>query len=441
MSDKLRVLAICMEDPEWILGGMGRHVRELYRHMSQRDDVEIDLLTAGPHEGVMDYQGYRKHHNDHLVCYKPRFPGMSSLLTMDIQVLKTFMRLVLEGRRWDVVHVHEWNSVQAARFVRETLQIPMIGTMHLCITKLSQMEDCPTDSRQQGSFVRNLLQKIPWLPVRKNGFTEDYIYLLQQECNLITNPEELILCSEAYVKMARQVFMTERPINMIYNGIDLNVWNPQAGDGDRARRKHELPLDRPIALYVGRIADMKGIRPLLSAIEREDTGYCLVISGEVNANDDEAKESWDVTRKLRRIERYYPERLRWVGFHQDQELRDLYAVADVGIMPSIHEPFGIVALEFMAMGVPLIATEADGLGEIVANGEEEYAMIIAPRADDIIESLRILRASGARQQLRELGLRRVRDFDWNVAAEQTVVVYREALNAAHQQSADRHANS
>ena len=433
MTKPLRVLAVCMEDPEWILGGMGRHVRELYKHMARRGDVEIDLLTAGPHEGPMNYCGYTKHHNHKVVCWKPRAPGMSSLLTMDIQCLKTLMQLVLQGKKWDVVHVHEWNSYQLARFVRETLNIPMVGTMHLCITKLSQMEECPTDRREQadGGFVKRLLQKIPWLPIKANGnaYSEDYLYLLQQECHLIVDPDELILCSKAYVKMAHELFMTERKINMIYNGIDLGVWNPQAGNAAKARQAHHLP-GRPIALYVGRVADMKGIRPLLEAIETTDTGYCVVLCGEVNANDEAAKESWDVTKRLRKLEAQHPERLRWVGFHQDQELRDLYAAADVGIMPSIHEPFGIVALEFMAMGVPLIATQADGLGEIVVNGAEEYAMIIAPQAADIVESLRVLRAGGPRQQLRELGLRRVKDFDWNVAAEQTVAVYREALNAA-----------
>ena len=73
----IRVLAICMEDPVRILGGMGRHIRELYRVMSQRDDVEIDLLTDGEGDGPVNYMDYTKHHADKLLCWKPRKPDFA----------------------------------------------------------------------------------------------------------------------------------------------------------------------------------------------------------------------------------------------------------------------------------------------------------------------------------------------------------------------------
>lgn len=402
----LRVLVICQEDPEFLLGGMGMHVRELYRTMARREDVEVDLLTGGPGEGTDDYNGVRRHKADKLVCWKPRSPDLAALLTADLQMARTLARLLAEGHRWDVIHVHEWNSMQIGRMARDALHVPLVGTMHLCITHLAEIDG----GREPAQW------------------DEHDLYLRQMEGHLVQDTSRFILCSRAYVEIIRRCFYTERPIEVIYNGIDTSQWNPAAGDGYRARKQHNLP-ERPLALLVGRIADMKGIRYVLEALEAVDPGYCVVLCGEVNANTDADKESWDVTKRLRALEQAHPERLRWLGFRHGQELRDLYAAAQVALMPSTHEPFGIVALEAMAMGVPLIATEVDGLGEVVADPDgREYAMIIPPRsADSIVEALQVLRDEALRADLRALGLRRVQDFTWEHAADQTMKVYHQAV--------------
>ena len=416
----IRVLAICMEDPSVLLGGMGRHVGELYRHMARREDVEIDLLTGGPGEGTIEIDGYRKHPIDKLVCWKPRSPDLASLLSGDLQMARTLARLLAEGRRWDVVHQHEWNSGQTARMARDALKVPLVGTMHLCITRLGQVD---TPMVIEGP---------------RTAPPETDLYLMQQEGHLVCDPRELILCSKSYVKQVRETFLTDRPVHMIYNGIDRERWFREAGDGDRARFQHGLPTgklagafgeDRPIALYVGRIATMKGITQILDAVEAEDNGYCVVVCGEVNANSDEEKEGWTVTQRLRALEACMPWRFRWLGFRHGQELLDLYAAASVGLMPSIHEPFGIAALEHLAMGVPLIATEVDGLGEVVVDGSEEFGIIIparSPRA--IIEALKLRRrlAPAVVEGMRQAGYCRCQAFSWDAAAEQTVQVYHQA---------------
>jgi len=410
----LRVLAICKEDPNWILGGMGRHVGELYRHMGALDGVEVDLLTSGPGEGTIDCDGYTKHPSNKHVCFKPPSPGMSSYLIDDLQMVKTLTRLIAQGRRWDVVHNHEWGSVQVSRLARHALQVPQVSTMHLCISHLSTIGTCPTDQVDTPN--------------------EPTLYLWQQEGNLICDPNELILCSNAYVDLVRRTFMTQRPITMIPNGIDLDTWNPDAGDKYRAQTDHNLTTGRPVCLYVGRIADMKGIRPLLDAVEYGGTGgWQVVLCGEVNANTKAQVDAWDVTKRIRELTERLPDRLRWVGFQTGQALFDLYAAADVVIMPSVHEPFGIVALEAMASGAPLIATEVDGLGEIVNDAQgNEYALIIRPdSAADIQAALSMCEEARIRNELRDLGLKRARAFDWNEVAKQTVGVYERALQGGN----------
>jgi len=394
----IRVLAICQEDPHAILGGMGMHLRCLYRAMARRGDVEIDLLVNGPGEGTSVIDDYRKHQADKLVCWKSRNPDLGSLLSSDIQLARTLCRLIAKGHRWDVIHQHEWNAGQVARMARDALGVPLVGTMHLCITRLAQVSGdgalpCETD-----------------------------LYLRQMEGHLVTDPAALILCSQAYVDQIRQTFMTDRPIDLILNGIDLDEWNPSTGDA----RRSPITLDRPMVLYVGRIADMKGIRFLLDAVEVEDLGCTVVLAGEVNANTEAEKDEWEVTKRIRSLEACYPWRLRWIGFQHGQELRDLYAAARAVVMPSTHEPFGLVALEAMAMGVPLISTEVDGLGEIVKDGSEEFALIIPEaNAAAIAEAIKILvRDDSACAMLRALGLRRAQAFSWERAADQTVAVYR-----------------
>lgn len=412
LSDErpLRVLAVCQEDPHHLLGGMGMHVRELYRHMARRGDVEIDLLTCGPGEGMIEVDGYRKHRADKLVCWKPLAPNMAALLTSDLQLARTLTQLLARGQRWDVVHAHEWNTMQIARMARDALKVPLVGTMHLCLSRLMQVDE-------------------PVSPARTGELSECDLYLMQMEGHLVCDPHEFILCSRSYVDQVRETFLTQRPINMIYNGIDRERWFREAGDARRARFENGLPEDRPVALYVGRIATMKGVTHLLDAVEAGDNGFCVVVCGEVNANSEDEKEGWEVTRRLRSLEANCPWRFRWLGFQHGQDLLDLYAAADVGLMPSIHEPFGIAALEHLAMGVPLIATEVDGLGEVVVEGTEEFGIIIPARNPQaIIQALRLRRSLSDDQVegLRREGYRRCQAFTWGAAAAQTVKVYRRA---------------
>lgn len=444
MSELLRVLAVCHEDPEYVLGGMGTHVRELYRHMGYRGDCQIDLLSGGLGEGSQLYHSFHRHMPDRLAVWKPRAENMTSALVQDIQLLKTFQRLLAEGRRWDVVHCHEWNALQVAWACRDALQVPLVGTMHLCLTHLQMVDRSPWSSETE-ELKAKILHRAD-LNEQDTARLEDKFsraaapgeelsgYMLNQEARLVVESDETILCSRAYVELANSLFLgdglIEKPINMVYNGIATDQWHPDAGDGRRALSQHHLPEDRPIALMVGRIATMKGIEPLLTALEQEDPGYLVVLAGAVNATTKQEADNWVVTKRIKALQRKHPRRIRWLDYQHGQRLKDLYAAARVGLMPSLHEPFGIVALEMMAMGVPLISTEVDGLGEIVVDGDREFAMIIPPnRPDHILQALELLKDGGRRVELEQLGLERIKNFTWKQAAAKTVDIYRRAIDA------------
>jgi len=445
----IRVLAICHEDVEWILGGMGRHVHELYRFMGYRGDVKIDLLNSGSGEGSGVFRSFHRHMSDKLVPWKPRGESMGAQMVSDIQLIKTLLRLVNEGHRWDVIHVHEWPALQVAWAARDALGVPLVATMHLCISTLGQFDGGPqVDIDTKNATLLNKIRSTSNLSKEEEATLrckwnmasipgrELSGYIQNQEARLIVESDETILCSKAYAKMAKDYFLMgviDKPLNMIHNGIDTSVWHPLAGRADRAKAKHHLPWDRDIAFFCGRIAHMKGVEPLLDALESKDTGYCVVMAGAVNAITDDDAEAWSVTQRIRSLQKEHPERLRWLDYQKGQDLIDLYAAADIGLMPSVHEPFGIVALEFMAMGVPLISTEVDGLGEIVVSGPseaQEHAVIIPPNSPrDILVGMDMLRGKENRDVLRDRGIARVEDFTWEEAAAKTVDVYRKAIGA------------
>lgn len=385
----MRVLSIVMEDPEVMIGGRGTHVKELYRAMAERGDVEIDLLTNGPGDSKM-YMGYMKHPSDKLMAWKPPQPDITALFATDTQMFRKVMQLMASGKSWDIVHVHDWDTVQVGRAVRDALGIPVVGSLHLCMTSF-------WDGR----------------------VSQEILYTMQMEGHLVVDSDRIITCSHSYAKTLQELFLTDRPIDVVYNGIRMDEWE-----------KRDVPRlgTRPVCLFVGRVAEMKGIREIIEVLEGEDTGYRFIIAGEVNADTEEQRAAWDVTQSLERIQKEHPSRLSWVGFQSHEKLKNLYSLADVVLMPSTHEPFGIVAIEAMAMGVPLIATEVDGLGEIVQDERGEYAMIIRPTPGDIRAALEELKDESKRRELIALGLKRAKDFTWERAASQVIDVYKETLH-------------
>lgn len=443
MPGVLRVLAICIEDPALIVGGMGRHVRELYRAMARRDDVEIDLLTIYPAEvdaggrsvPFTEHDGYRRWTFSTICSQKPRFPSMRPILQVDVLWLARLVEMVRKGYEWDVIHAHEWSSWQVAQQASLALDLPIVATMHLCMTSLW---DTDTALGPPDWLVESEEPKEPKAPKEPEAPPREVdSWMGNQEGKLVCEGHELILCSQAYCDLVEAYFYVEsfwgKTPHLIPNGIDAADWYPGAGDRRRARRDHPAIGWRPIALFVGRIATMKGIEYLLQAVERSDTGYQVVIAGEVNA--DVGKEEWYVTRWIRALIERYPARLAWVGFQRDEALRDLYEAADVVVMPSTCEPSGIVGVEAMASGTPLIATAVEGLGELVREGDEPFAYVIPARDSAAIsEALTTLRNDRTlHANLRQAGLARVRDlkFDWNSIARQTVEVYRQTVEAYH----------
>ena len=198
-------------------------------------------------------------------------------------------------------------------------------------------------------------------------------------------------------------------IRVIRNGIDAALW-PFA-----KRRPRQGPAQ---LMYLGRLEYEKGIHDAIAAlprIRRTHPGTTLIIAGEGT------QQHWLVeqARKHKVLKA-----TRFVGHLNHEELVDLLHTADVAVLPSHYEPFGIVALEAAATGIPLATSNVGGLGEAVINGQT--GMSYAPRdVAGLATAVRVVLDDPEAAQHRAIAARErlTSDFDWHTVADETAQVY------------------
>ena len=158
-------------------------------------------------------------------------------------------------------------------------------------------------------------------------------------------------------EISRQILLNDYEINkerisVIFNGLTDTV---SVTDRQLLRQKYHIP-DMPIFVFAGRIDEFKGLKYLIQSFKKVLTtcSQChLIIAGD-GAFDMYMKECEDIWM-----------RVTWTGLINREKLYDLYAIADIGVMPSLYETFGYVAVEMMMHSLPVIATATSGLNEVV----------------------------------------------------------------------------
>jgi glycosyltransferase involved in cell wall biosynthesis len=213
---------------------------------------------------------------------------------------------------------------------------------------------------------------------------------------------------------------------VIPNGIELERMTPPPDSTPDRLAKFRARFARPdeqVVLYVGRMVREKGVAVLVEAMpwvlaQRPGTRFVLAGSGYLDGL------------KARAAALRLGDRVHFTGFISDEDLRRLYAVADVAVYPSLYEPFGIVALEAMAAKVPLVTSDIGGFREIVehevtgivtwANNAESLAWGILQVLGDPAQAKRRVKAAYQRAE---------RDYSWDRIAERTQEVYEEARRA------------
>jgi D-inositol-3-phosphate glycosyltransferase len=244
---------------------------------------------------------------------------------------------VHEGLRYDLMHSHYWLSGKAGMRLQECWMVPHVFMFHtLGVLKNITVKD------EHESELR-----------------------ISKEKELVQNCQRILAATERE-RDHLQRYYEARPekICVVPCGVNLDLFHP--ADKMSARRQLNLPLDESIVLYVGRLAPIKGIDRLLEALTyiKQAKPLRLLIVGGDGQN---TRESQDLQRLSRELG--IQDAVTFVGRVEHESLPSYYCAADVLVLPSHYETFGLVALEALASGTPVVAARVGAMETILREGK------------------------------------------------------------------------
>ena len=205
-------------------------------------------------------------------------------------------------------------------------------------------------------------------------------------------------------------------VDVVPNGIPPSALDP--GDGARFRKEHDLPAGDPLVLFLARLGHDKGVEDLVRAAPR-------VLAHHPRATVALAGRDAGARGRAERLARKLglDGRVRFLGPVPDP--RDAYAACDVFCLPSHYEAFGIVYLEAMAQGRPVVGTTAGGIPEVVADA----GLVVPPRRPDQLAGalMRLLEDATLRRDLGRRGAQRAKGFLWKDVVDRLEETYQRAL--------------
>jgi glycogen synthase len=385
-----RLLILSWEYPPLIEGGLARHVRKLAEALVDLD-IDVHVLTRGGEESPAEERA------GGVAIHRTREPKRPTDLgefvawveRMNSDMLAAGVEL---GDRFsfDLVHGHDWLVANACDHLAKRFGAPLVTTIH-----------ATEHGRHQG-----------WV----DKHPQSYIHGVER---WITNrSDRVIACSYYMREQIADIFgVEEERVSVIPNGIDPRDLQPQdPAELQRLRLEFAAPEEK-LVLLVGRLVYEKGFQLALEAMPRvvaRVPGTRFLVAG-----------SGTHERELRRQaqELGLMEQGTFLGWIGDDVLHSLYPIADICVVPSIYEPFGLVALEAMASGCPCIVADTGGLREVVPH--EEAGLRFRARDPESLADMavRLLGDEKLGQRLVSEGLDHIRRFDWADIAEQTAEVY------------------
>lgn len=386
----MRVLLISWEYPPVIEGGLGRHVRKLSEHLV-RDGVEVHVLTRGG--GRLPAEEERHGVIVHRVR-EPQFPKDGGAFVRWVEAMNADMfemgLELCERFEFDLVHSHDWLVAGAAERLARRIGRPWLTTIH-----------ATEFGRHQG-----------WV----DKYPQSHIHASERA--MARRADAVITCSWYMRSHVATVFgIASSRITVIPNGIDPRDLEPVVGDLAGLRAKYALPEER-LVLLVGRLVYEKGFHLALDALApvvKRSGNVRFVVAGTGSAEG-------ELKRQARRLGlRAHGTFLGWVG---DDMLHSLYRVAEIAIVPSIYEPFGIVALEAMASGCLCIVADTGGLREVVPD-DGTVGLRFPSRDSAALGELleQVLTDDTGRERVVAEAREHVLRFDWTAAARRTRELY------------------
>ena len=386
----MRVLLISWEYPPVIEGGLGRHVRKLSENLVGAG-VEVHVLTRGG--GHLPREEERHGVVVHRVT-EPPFPKDISAFVRWVDAMNSHMRAagseLMRRHDFTLVHSHDWLVAGAAHDLARTPGIPWVSTVHA------------TEFGRHRGWVQHPPQS--------------HIHAVERQ--MVRRADRVIACSRFMQSHISTVFgVPPGRITVIPNAIDPGDLEPTVDDLEGLRARYADP-DEHLVLLVGRLVYEKGFHLALDALARvvrRPGNVRFLVAGTGTAEE-------ELKRQAQRLGlTRHGSFLGWVG---DDMLHALYRVSEVVIVPSIYEPFGLVALEAMASGCLCVVADTGGLREVVPAGG---AVGLRFRAQDSAALGRVLADvlsdDEGRARMVDEARAHVLQFDWAEVARRTADLY------------------
>ena len=357
-------------------GRRGYQVDVYTRYHDPKDPQIVELgegarvihLKAGPYDTTKEA----------LYEYIPEF--LSSLYS--------FQRA--EDISYDLVHSHYWLSGRVGLILSQKWRVPHVTTFHtLAKTKL----------------------------MARAGEEESELRITTEK-RVIDNADAIVVSTEQEKEDIVRLYRTSpHKIQVIPAGVDLELFQPV----NKAHARQALGLrEKKVILYVGRLEPLKGLSILINALtllEDPSDTRLLIVGGSLE-EDRELERLKSLARGLG-----VTDIVTFTGSVKQTELPNYYSAADVFVLPSHYESFGLVALEAMACGTPVVASRVGGLKSIVRNGETGY-LIPWRCPEPFAQRLDMLLANpGLRETMGKAARARAQKMSWSSVAERTLDFY------------------
>ena len=382
-------------------GGLNVYVQELARELAERGH-QVDVFTrrAEPHAPETVAIGGSSARVVHIDAGPPRQiekESMSDHLDAFEAGILAFVQREQLG--YDVIHSHYWLSGVVGERLKALWGVPHVAMFHTLgeIKSRARISESEPDLR------------------------------IAAEQAIVRDAERIVVAGQDERQQLVRLYDADADrIAVVPCGVNLDLFQPIAKD--EARRQLGLRDDDRILLFVGRIEPLKGVDILLGAaaqVESESDCFVLVIGGDSSAREGEMAHLRDLASHLG-----IAERVNFLGAVDHERLPLFYNAADVCVVPSFYESFGLVALEAMACGTPVVASRVGGLTATVRDGETGY-LIPWRCPEPFAERLELLLDN---EELRDAFGRSAREeverYRWGSVAEAVLGLYRELIEGA-----------
>lgn len=369
------------EYPPNKVGGVASHVKSLAKTLNKQGH-DITILTYGK-ESKTEY-------NEEGKVHRVKSKSADDIVTWTLMLNNKFQKRaaeIIQENEFDLIHAHDWSSVPAAVTIKKATSLPFIFTLH------------STERGRSGihSDMSKLINDLEWY-----GTYE---------------ADQVITVGKDIKREAQQHFsIPDEKLHYVPNGVDMDRFE------NAESIRNEVALDwEKVILFVGRLCHQKGVRHLINSMpkvlrETPEAKFIVAGGGAVDNYRQMAEQKGVGDKAL------------FTGFVPEQKLVNLYKTADATVMPSVYEPFGIVALESMAVQTPVVASYVGGLKETVVH--EWTGLHVYPgNSNSIGWGINMALSDPTwNDWLGKNAKKRVKkNYKWEITAQMTSNVYEEAI--------------